>query len=344
VDAIVDGVTGAIVPLGDVNALAGALARYLRDADLRRAHGAAARERVLREFRQEPLWEAMRANYAALLRKPAGANGPVVFIIPIKSAKMSKDWKLTSQLFERCLRSICRQTAPEFRVVVVCNERPVTEFTHPNVHYVAVDFPPPLADTGERTTGYEFGTSEKIKRQNADKARRIRTGYEYAERFHPTHSMVVDADDCVSRRLVEHVLRQPADRGWIFRKGYLYPEGGRLLYYNVRNFNQICGSSVIVPFAHRDTLVQNPDFYDHSLDVLPPAANLTPLPFVGAVYSIANGDNIYMSAETKGSIGRSLFRRIFSKDILALVKKILKYRPALLTPGTRAEFGLYKLA
>jgi len=42
-DLVVNGTTGRVVPPGDVDALAGALAEYLADADLRRAHGAAAR-------------------------------------------------------------------------------------------------------------------------------------------------------------------------------------------------------------------------------------------------------------------------------------------------------------
>src|SRR5690606_36214152 len=59
VDAVADGVTGTLVPPRDAQALGEALDAYLGDATLRRRHGAAGRDRVLREFRQEAIWEAL---------------------------------------------------------------------------------------------------------------------------------------------------------------------------------------------------------------------------------------------------------------------------------------------
>jgi hypothetical protein len=269
----------------------------------------------------------------------------LAFIIPYKSAKISRDWALSNRLFERCLRAICGQTSQNFRVVVVCNERPATRFTHPHVHYIEVDFPPPVANPTEaRATGYEYGYSRDIARKNADKARKIQTGWDFAQRYNPTHTMVVDADDCVSRRLVEFVEKNPADTGWYFKRGYMYSEGRRLLYLNRENFNVICGSSVISAYSRRNTLFTRPDFYCHTFGSPRSEAMLVPLPFIGAVYSMANGDNIYMSAETKGQIHGSLLKRIFSKDVLTVAKKVLKYRPALLTPSIRREFGLYEIS
>jgi glycosyltransferase involved in cell wall biosynthesis len=67
VDAVAEGVTGMLVPARDAEALAATLRRYLGDAELRSCHGAAGRERVLREFRQEVIWEAMFGEYCRLL-------------------------------------------------------------------------------------------------------------------------------------------------------------------------------------------------------------------------------------------------------------------------------------
>jgi glycosyltransferase involved in cell wall biosynthesis len=67
VDAVADGVTGALVPAQDATALAAAILPYVRDRALRAQHGAAGRARVLREFRQEALWEALRGEYERLL-------------------------------------------------------------------------------------------------------------------------------------------------------------------------------------------------------------------------------------------------------------------------------------
>jgi glycosyltransferase involved in cell wall biosynthesis len=69
VDAIQDGVTGTLVPCQDVDALAVAIRRYLLDAELRHKHGQAGRDRVLREFGQEPMWEAVYQEYVTLLQE-----------------------------------------------------------------------------------------------------------------------------------------------------------------------------------------------------------------------------------------------------------------------------------
>lgn len=69
VDAVEDGVTGtlvardAAVPLGD------ALARYLLDPVLRRAHGLAARARVIERFTNERTWKGWLALYENKLRE-----------------------------------------------------------------------------------------------------------------------------------------------------------------------------------------------------------------------------------------------------------------------------------
>jgi glycosyltransferase involved in cell wall biosynthesis len=69
VDAVADGVTGLLVPAHDSTALRAALERYLDDPELRLLHGAAGRERVLCEFRQEALWEALYDVYRRLLKE-----------------------------------------------------------------------------------------------------------------------------------------------------------------------------------------------------------------------------------------------------------------------------------
>lgn len=68
VDAVVPGVTGALVPHDDAGALADAIAQYLRSPELRRRHGRAGRQRVLREFQQDRVWHALLDQYIALLQ------------------------------------------------------------------------------------------------------------------------------------------------------------------------------------------------------------------------------------------------------------------------------------
>jgi len=67
VDAVVDGVTGLLVPVGDATALAGALELVLGDPEFAAGLGSAGRARVLAEFSQEHIWEALIAGYRAML-------------------------------------------------------------------------------------------------------------------------------------------------------------------------------------------------------------------------------------------------------------------------------------
>ncbi len=69
VDAVEHGVTGTLLPPGDSEALTDAIQMYIRDPDLRRRHGQAGRERVLRDFRPEPIWEALYQEYVRLLKE-----------------------------------------------------------------------------------------------------------------------------------------------------------------------------------------------------------------------------------------------------------------------------------
>ena len=71
VDAVVDGVTGSLVPQGDTQAFTEATQAYLLDETRRRAHGRAGRERVLRCFQREQVWEAWLREYRAVVAKDA---------------------------------------------------------------------------------------------------------------------------------------------------------------------------------------------------------------------------------------------------------------------------------
>jgi glycosyltransferase involved in cell wall biosynthesis len=69
VDAIVDGVTGVLVPPRDTSALLEAMRMYLDDPDLRRRHGRAGCVRARSDFSQEAVWEALYEEYVRLLRQ-----------------------------------------------------------------------------------------------------------------------------------------------------------------------------------------------------------------------------------------------------------------------------------
>ncbi|MGB2900720.1 MAG: glycosyltransferase family 4 protein [Candidatus Acidiferrum sp.] len=68
VDVVVDGETGLLFPVGNVPALAEAIARLITDKGLADKLGLAGQEQVKRKFRQERIWEALYRAYFAVLQ------------------------------------------------------------------------------------------------------------------------------------------------------------------------------------------------------------------------------------------------------------------------------------
>ncbi|HEY3303288.1 MAG TPA: glycosyltransferase family A protein [Candidatus Binatia bacterium] len=252
----------------------------------------------------------------------------LVFVIPLKSRRVSRSWDYVSLLFERCLKSVCNQTSPAFRVIVVCHEMPLIEFSHPSVTYEGVDFPVP--DSNHHPS------------LNQDKYRKRARGFLLARQFEPSHVMQVDADDCVSNRLAEFVVGNPQAHGWFFDSGYFYRDGARRIYLKKHGFHHWCGTSHII---RRDllNLPEKEDIDDSDLPSLSPSRarkSLLPLPFPGAVY-----------VDTKHGEGNRSRRDRFSdlkqnpRVFLSRAKKqfVQLFRSELLTEALTAEFGLYPL-
>jgi len=82
VDAVVDGETGLLFPVGDVAALVGALRKLLSNKALADKLGCAGQELIKREFRQETIWDALNEEYRRLLQT-AGMSLPLV---PVKKS------------------------------------------------------------------------------------------------------------------------------------------------------------------------------------------------------------------------------------------------------------------
>ncbi len=245
----------------------------------------------------------------------------LVFVVPLKSPQASKSWELVTKLFARCVSSICNQTSPNYRVIVVCNERPRLEFYHPHIKYIEVDFP--LANE-----------PDYISRGHTDKGRKILKGLIQAQEFSPSHTMAVDADDCVSKYLAEFVNKNPNCNGWFVNKGYKYQDGSDFIYIKRKEFYRMCGSCNIIRY-NLNQLPEIPEynrgygyykFYiDHEKvrEKLAEQGNpLKPLPFSGAVYIVATGENLYYGTTT-------LTFNIFNRKWL--------------NPSIREEFSLYPL-
>ncbi|MCB9670356.1 MAG: glycosyltransferase [Alphaproteobacteria bacterium] len=99
-DAVVDGETGTLVPVGDAPALAEALLTYAHDPELGPARGKAGHERAVREFAPEAVWSRWTALYRDML---AASGGPaperplVLHVLPYDLAR-------GAQVYARALR------------------------------------------------------------------------------------------------------------------------------------------------------------------------------------------------------------------------------------------------
>ncbi|MEO1031281.1 MAG: glycosyltransferase family A protein [Bacteroidota bacterium] len=215
----------------------------------------------------------------------------LTFVVPVKSERVSANWSKFCALYERTLTSICNQTDENFKVVVVCHERPQIDFSHKNIHYLEVDFDPPIRGESE--------SDESInKRRELDKGKKLQLGAAYAkDNFNTDYIMTVDSDDFVSDRIAEFVNNNHENRpGWYIKKGYIYFEGNFFLFKS-QKFSYLCGSSVIVkPELFKYFFGLDPILYfDHRLTVLNEDIVLDVLPFYGGIYSMANGENHLMN-------------------------------------------------
>jgi hypothetical protein len=246
------------------------------------------------------------------------------FIVPLRSRAASNDWNKVSRLCERTLRSICQQTSEQFRVFLVCRDRPEMNFAHPNLRIIQEDFPIP---------------ETKKQPQLADKTRKLRRALVAVREEGGGYVMGVDADDLVHRSLAALVAANSKANGWFFPHGYSYDEGSRWLERH-SDFYLRCGTSNITRIDC-DDLPPDMDsprekyFYlcnGHHIIVDFMARQGKPLkvlPFPGAVYVKDTGEN-WTGPPLKGL------------GVRAHVSRLSRLRP--ITPRHRATFGITPLA
>ena len=261
----------------------------------------------------------------------------LIFIVPIKSAQLASDWKEFSKLVGRTLKSLCNQDNDNFKVVAACHEIPDISYQNDKIEYIQVSFDPPKLVESEEEKNCEL--------KEVDKAKKILVAYEKAKSYNPDYTMVVDSDDLISNNIVSYVEKQNNDiHGWYFPKGYFYQEGSKYLFINKKNFNDKCGTCIIIKTELFPQLIINDPwlYYCHETMVLPDGKPLDRFPFSGVLYSMANGENHLMSAQhvMKQATYQS---KSLGKFIKNLYGKMLKYSIRPITRGFKRKFNFYKI-
>lgn len=162
----------------------------------------------------------------------------LTFIIPVRHHDNASDWPALKAKLEQTMRSIASQDHGDWRGIVVANEGSDLPPLPPSFSAVRVHFPP--NDMHELGQGGVDAFHDAFR---MDKGRRVLSGMLAARetRFF----MIVDDDDFVSSRIAGFVHRNQDAPGWVIDRGYIWDDGGRLLFAT-DEFNAMCGTSLIV--------------------------------------------------------------------------------------------------
>jgi glycosyltransferase involved in cell wall biosynthesis len=87
VDSVQDGITGFVVPVGDVESLTSALSQLIEHPEMARQIGRRGYERVQREFRQDFIWKALEREFISLLKKKGLPAPPARESSPVRTLK-----------------------------------------------------------------------------------------------------------------------------------------------------------------------------------------------------------------------------------------------------------------
>ena len=175
-----------------------------------------------------------------------------------------------------------------------------------------------------------------------DKGRRVLAGMQHAGTA--GHMMIVDADDFVSNQLAGFVASHPRHAGWYLGNGYMWTDGGSLLYV-CPDFHKLCGTSHIVRAdlyglppkdvseSYIRKLLGSHIFVDTHLENS--ETPLSPLPFLGAVYRVGH---VSAHSKSKGIISQLFLDRQLMAHPLGVLKRTLRLR--ILNESLQEEFSL----
>lgn len=242
----------------------------------------------------------------------------LAFIIPVKSKTVTSDWTHFSNLVNRCISSLCNQANKDFKILVACHEIPITDFNNDSrVEFLQADFPSPIL---------QKNADDKWLKE-FDKGKKLKLAAAHAITIGASYVMTVDSDDCISNKISGFVAKNKDHSilGWYVKKGYLYREGKSYAFLNLKNYNTLCGSSVIIKPAQIDLMYSKEFWFKHERISFKDNLSLVPIPFPGSLYSLANGTNIVSSRKemkirttynpSKLDSLKTLFRRL-SKYII----------------------------
>jgi hypothetical protein len=264
-------------------------------------------------------------------------NVVLTFVIPLRHPQNARDWTALKRSLAQTIRSISGQDDVRWRAIIVANDGSDLPPLPDKFEIKRVGFPPnPMFE--QRDNDREaFLDSCRL-----DKGRRVLAGILEADRS--GYVMVVDDDDFVSCRLTSFAAGRPGGNGWYVQNGYIWGDGGRLIY-EYADFWKFCGTSHIVRAALYElpdsVAAADPDYirriFGSHVFVREYLADrgvpLEPLPFIGAVYRMGHENSHSKSA---GLIKQVFFKRELLRNPLQLAGRLSRLR--LVDAAVRRQF------
>lgn len=305
---------------------------------------------VYRETLRPVLYAAVMAGLARRARlsdassrvdAPAKSDDAIenvlTFVIPLRHPQNSPDWRALKRRLSDTIRSIAGQDDLRWRAIIVANDGADLPPLPHNFVVKRVQFPPnPMFEQGDNDLE-AFRDCVRL-----DKGRRVLAGI--LEAKSGGYVMVVDDDDFVSCRLTSFVASHPGENGWYVRNGYIWGDGGKLIY-EYADFSKYCGTSHIIrtDLYELPASVETADpdrirriFGSHVFirEFLAERGKaLRPLPFVGAIYRVGHAG---AHSNSPGLIKQVFLNREILKNPLKLLGRLARIR--LLDADVRDRF------
>ncbi|MET0661358.1 MAG: galactosyl transferase [Steroidobacteraceae bacterium] len=219
----------------------------------------------------------------------------VTFLIPVRHPDNSRDWSRLKTNLAQTVQSIAAQTHADWRGIVVANEGSDLPTLPERFTVEWVRFPPNLQHEQGGAPREDFLDAFRM-----DKGRRVLKGMLRAR--DSRYFMIVDDDDFVSARITQHAVDHPDAYGWTVDMGYVWNDGGKVLYRHPA-LNHVCGSSLII----RSDLYRLPSSFEEASaeyikDILGShrriaallaerGTPLASLPFPGAIYRVGHSSS-----------------------------------------------------
>jgi hypothetical protein len=161
------------------------------------------------------------------------------FVTTLRHPDNAKDYQRVIDLLSITIESVCsQQTSVAYKFLIVCNKKPKISVDESKVIFHIVDFPPPGLGKANQLSFDSF---------LIDKGTKIAAGLLFLKRYSPSKIFIIDADDWVHNKIVDHVAATPNTDFWYANGGYLVNLGDKK---SIRKYGlcRYCGSTFIYDY------------------------------------------------------------------------------------------------